>query len=242
MTHEIDARLRSLFDQMPGLWGCKDENSVFLYANSRYTEAVGLKHNLEAIGRTDFDMPCDTVACAHLFRAQDKEVMLSMQPLRVLDIHPFAGGEWRAYLSTKTPLVDEENGKVVGTISHLADITSAHTVELGSLLGRVQTGIQLESHLTGQGSYILDHHQRGAIKLSQREAEVLFFLVRGKTIKEIAAILTLSPRTVENHIDAMKGKFAVENKGALIDQAIYLGYLNYIPERLFKQQLSVVLR
>ncbi|WP_242113058.1 helix-turn-helix transcriptional regulator [Luteimonas aquatica] len=242
MTREIDARLRSLFDQMPGLWGCKDEHSVFMYANARYTEAVGLKHHLDAIGRSDFDMPCDTVACAHLFQAQDKEVMLSMKPLRVIDIHPFAGGEWRAYLSTKTPMMDDDSGKVVGTIFHLADITSANTVELGSLLGRVQTGIQLANGLAGQGSYVLDSQHRGAIKLSQREAEVLFFLVRGKTIKEIGAILELSPRTVENYIDAMKGKFAVENKGALIDQAIFLGYLNYIPERLFKQQLSVVLR
>jgi DNA-binding CsgD family transcriptional regulator len=239
MTDEVDARLRAMFDHLPGLWGCKDENSVFMYANARYGEAVGVRHHLDIIGRTDFDMPCDTVACAPLFRAQDMEVMDSVESLRVLDVHHFAGGEWRAFLFTKTPMLDKD-GRVAGTIFHGADITSANTIELGSLLGRVCVDVA-HGDLIDQGSYIIGS-DRGAIKLTTREAEVLFFMIRGKNAKSVAGILKMSPRTVEHHIAAMKGKFSERSRIGLIERAISLGYLNYIPDSLFRQQLSLTLR
>lgn len=239
MTDEVDARLQVMFDHQPGLWGCKDENSVFMYANARYGEAVGVAHHLDIIGRTDFDMPCDTVACAPLFRAQDKEVMDSGKPLRVLDIHPFAGGEWRAYLFTKTPMMSPD-GRVIGTIFHGEDITSTNTIELGSLLGRVCADVA-QGDLVDQGSYLIDS-SRGAISLTAREAEVLFFLIRGKSAKSIAGILGISCRTVEHHIAALKGRFYETSRNGLVERAISLGYLSHIPESLFKQQLSLVLR
>jgi hypothetical protein len=172
MPDEVSAALRLAFDQSPGLWGCKDEDSVFMYANARYGEAVGVKHHMDIVGRTDFDMPCATAACAPLFRAQDKEVMDSGRPLRVLDVHPFAGGEWRAYLFTKTPMM-AEHGRIIGTIFHGANITSTSTIELGSLLGGVYSDIA-HGDLVDQGSYLIgsDH---GAVGLTIREAEVLFF-------------------------------------------------------------------
>ena len=235
MTRAVDPSLRMFFDQMPGLWGCKDENSTFMYANPAYAQAVGVKHHLDMIGSTDFDTPCDTAACADLFQAQDKEVMVSTRPLKILDIHPFAGGKWCAYLFTKTPLV--EGGKIVGTIFHGMDITSARTLELGSLLGRIQLGTGQE----GQLSYTVGD-QAGPVDLSPREAEVLFYLIRGKRVKDIAALLDLSPRTVEQHVAAMRHKFSATSQCELIDQAINSGYLDYIPERLFKRQMSVVVR
>ncbi len=40
---QIDPKLQSLFDQMPGCWGCKDKNSVFMYANKEYAKIIGVK-------------------------------------------------------------------------------------------------------------------------------------------------------------------------------------------------------
>ncbi|HEY4143538.1 helix-turn-helix transcriptional regulator [Pinirhizobacter sp.] len=235
MTRVVDPSLRMLFDQMPGLWGCKDENSVFMYANPAYAKAVGVKQHQDMIGSTDFDTPCDTAACAGLFQAQDKEVMVSTKPLKILDIHPFAGGEWCAYLFTKTPLIQQ--GEIIGTIFHGMDITSARTLELGSLLGRIRAGAGRE----GQVSYLVGD-QAGSVDLSPREAEVLFFLIRGKRVKDIAVLLDLSPRTIEQHVATLRHKFSATSQYELIDQAINSGYLDYIPERLFKQQMSVIVR
>lgn len=238
---QIDARLQSLFDQMPGCWGCKDQDSVFMYANKQYAKIIGVDENkyLDIIGRTDFDMPCDTVNCAELFRKQDKTVIASARRMRILDIHPFAGREWKAYIFTKTPLYDD-NKTIIGTIFHGSDITNSTILELGSFLSKMTADIQSDL-LGGQNSFLLTHNFN-EIKLSDREAECLFFILRGKTAKLIARYLGISPRTVEEHISNLKTKFNAQNKFELIDKAIQAGFLNTIPEGLFRTQLSVALR
>jgi DNA-binding NarL/FixJ family response regulator len=238
-TRVVDSKLKMLFDQMPGAWGCKDENSVFMYANDEYCQAIGLKHKEEAIGLTDFDMPCETVNCAHLFRQQDEAVIRTAQKMRILDIHPFSGYEWRAYIFTKTPLRDG-NQEVIGTIFHGADITNSSSIELGSLLSQISVE-GVKNDLLGQNSYMLGTKFRN-LKLSDRQSEVLFYLLRGKTVKKIAYLLRISPRTVDEYLEQLKHKFNAQNRHELIDKTMSLGYLNIIPERLFNQQLSIALR
>jgi PAS domain-containing protein len=63
---------------MPGAWGCKDINSVFIYANQTYADIIGIKNKEDIIGKTDFDMSCETVNVAELFQAQDKKVMTNL--------------------------------------------------------------------------------------------------------------------------------------------------------------------
>lgn len=58
--------------------------------------------------------------------------------------------------------------------------------------------------------------------LSKRESECAYFLLRGNTIKGIAQILTLSPRTVEHYLENVKIKLNVSNKASLIQKIIEL--------------------
>lgn len=48
--------------------------------------------------------------------------------------------------------------------------------------------------------------------LTEREAEVLVWIANGKSNKEIATILDISPRTVNKHLDRIFGKLGVENR------------------------------
>jgi DNA-binding CsgD family transcriptional regulator len=50
--------------------------------------------------------------------------------------------------------------------------------------------------------------------LSTRETEVLRWLSEGKTNKEIGAILNLSPRTVQKHLEHIYPKMGVETRTA----------------------------
>ncbi len=50
--------------------------------------------------------------------------------------------------------------------------------------------------------------------LTQREAEVLSWIARGKSNRDIAAILSLSPRTVDKHLEVVFTKLQVENRTA----------------------------
>lgn len=50
--------------------------------------------------------------------------------------------------------------------------------------------------------------------LTKREAEVLHWVIQGKTNTEIGAILTLSPRTVQKHLEHIFKKLGVETRAA----------------------------
>ena len=53
---------------------------------------------------------------------------------------------------------------------------------------------------------------KDAFDLTDREAEVLIWIANGKSNKEIASILDMSPRTVNKHLDRIFGKLGVENR------------------------------
>lgn len=67
---------------------------------------------------------------------------------------------------------------------------------------------------------LLPGKQIDNIYLSRRESDVVHLIVTGKTIKEIAKKLALSPRTVEHYIENIKLKLNVHTKSELIDKII----------------------
>ncbi|TAK88661.1 MAG: response regulator transcription factor [Aquabacterium sp.] len=59
-----------------------------------------------------------------------------------------------------------------------------------------------------------------AFKLTAREAEVLYWVVKGKTNRDIGDILTLSPRTVHKHLEHVFAKLGVETRTAAAAMAL----------------------
>lgn len=53
---------------------------------------------------------------------------------------------------------------------------------------------------------------RSALPMTEREAEVLLWIGRGKTNREIGTILGMSPRTVNKHLEQIFKKLGVENR------------------------------
>lgn len=53
---------------------------------------------------------------------------------------------------------------------------------------------------------------RENLPITEREAEVLLWIARGKTNREIGTILTMSPRTVNKHLEQIFKKLYVENR------------------------------
>lgn len=59
-----------------------------------------------------------------------------------------------------------------------------------------------------------------AFALTLREAEVLLWITHGKSNKEIAEILEMSPRTVNKHLEQIFNKLGVENRTAAATIAV----------------------
>ena len=235
MKDKIDPQLLHMFNQLPGCWGCKDKDSIFVYANAEYGKIIGVDHHLDCIGRTDFDMPSPTVECAGSFQQQDKQVMTTGKQMRVLDIHPYSDGSWRAHLFTKTPWKSEQN-EIVGTIFSGIELKDTAILEVGHWICRA-AGINNKD----QTSFNLDLHNQ-PIKLNTRESEVLFLLLYGKKTQYIAKVLGVSVKTVENYVLRLREKFNANSKSELLDLALDLGFGSHIPESMLRRQLSVILK
>jgi DNA-binding CsgD family transcriptional regulator len=56
--------------------------------------------------------------------------------------------------------------------------------------------------------------------LTEREAEVLVWTARGKSNREMSEILSISPRTVNKHLERIFTKLGVENRAAATSVAM----------------------
>jgi DNA-binding response OmpR family regulator/DNA-binding CsgD family transcriptional regulator len=59
-----------------------------------------------------------------------------------------------------------------------------------------------------------------SLALTTREAEVLLWISRGKSNREIGEILTISPRTVNKHLEQIFVKLGVENRASAAARAV----------------------
>ena len=87
--------------------------------------------------------------------------------------------------------------------------------------------VRLVTDTAGQYSLVLQEQRTArsasalqALGLSQRQAEVLFWVAQGKTNAEIGTILHLSNHTVRKHLERIYPKLGVENRIAATHRAL----------------------
>jgi DNA-binding NarL/FixJ family response regulator len=102
--------------------------------------------------------------------------------------------------------------------------------ELTTAIREVLRGRSYVSPLIAKG--MLNHAlhpmpgDAGIRELSPREREVLQLLAEGKSMKEVAAVLDISPRTVEFHKYRMMELLGVKTNAELVHYAIKHGLIN----------------
>lgn len=64
-----------------------------------------------------------------------------------------------------------------------------------------------------------------SVFLTERERQILSYIINGKTTKEIAALVFLSYKTIEIHRSNLFLKFDVKNVAALVKKAIFEGFI-----------------
>jgi DNA-binding CsgD family transcriptional regulator len=65
-----------------------------------------------------------------------------------------------------------------------------------------------------------EHLLQQTLQLTSREAEVLLWISRGKSNREIGEILNISPRTVNKHLEQVFVKLGVENRASAAARAV----------------------
>jgi DNA-binding CsgD family transcriptional regulator len=186
-----------------------------------YLEYVGIQNKDLVLGHTDYDFPWSMFA--GLYRKHEYD---ALEGNTYSAIHPCADLKGREFLvfNTKTPAYDENN-KIIGIHCHAIEVINPQYFSLVQWLKQSNIDNPLQVYSIGKDF--------ADIKLTSRQSECLFFLLRGKVAKEIARILGISYRTVEEHIEQLKLKFNCHNKSELMCLAIEKGFMNNIPKGLF---------
>src|SRR5215472_14744048 len=117
--------------------------------------------------------------------------------------------------------------RVIGSLGGLLGLDRAGTVQLIALLtdrspDQVETAVQALSGSQqrdatgGQHNGHATHNARPDPPLTAREREVAVLVAAGSTNAEIAARLRISKRTVEKHVDNIRGKLGAISRAKII--------------------------
>jgi DNA-binding NarL/FixJ family response regulator len=137
--------------------------------------------------------------------AHGQLLWMTPQALQRLD-----GGDWR---TTLAPLLAEV---VAG---RLGDAPLTHGGLFVSFIGESQPGEYL-LRLKEAGAPSESALLKQVFALTDREAEVLVWIAKGKSNKDVAEILGCSPRTINKHLEQIYQKLDVENRTSAAMRAI----------------------
>lgn len=114
----------------------------------------------------------------------------------------------------RTEALDRTTGLMLGADDYLAK-----PFDSGELLARVRRSLRRAEApaASGNGS------QNGGLSLSPREREILQLLAAGRTQRQIATALVLSPKTVSTHIQHLLAKLGVHSRAQAVGAAYRLG-------------------
>jgi len=114
-----------------------------------------------------------------------------------------------------------ERGDVRAGMDLGADDYLIKPVPLDELLGAIRARLErARKHQVEFKAEFKSPSPLESLGLSQREAEVLFWMAQGKTNAEIGVILDISPATAKKHLENIYQKLAVEGRNAATLRAL----------------------
>jgi|SRR5579862_557689 len=203
-------------NQLLGNVGWKDKEFRHLGCNNNLANSLNLKFPEDIIGLKDSDLPTHTEQDIR-FHLENDKLALAGKTIKV--VHSYQD---LFYFITKKPLKDI-NERTIGVIYHCQELANP---DFFFHLNRMDKKYLLRNK---DRSYFNIQSDHNPFQLSQRQKECVFYMLRGKTTKQIAEILNLSKRTVDFYIENIKNKIACHAKSELLIALIEAGYQHIIP-------------
>lgn len=220
---------QTFIDQMPGLFTILDLNSRFILANKCSKSWLGFKSTDELKGKTYGDAPCRVADKHEEFIDQDKAILKNNGYGRILGLYCYSNDDWKVILAEKFPFKNAQD-EIIALGAYITDMTNTNIIDVSKFFQLVTAESSVKFKMTQSGFMIENTYLDYG--LTESQSKCLFFLLRGKSAKEIAKLLGLSARTVEHYIEAIKIKMDCLTKSQLIEKAINDGFMHIIPESL----------
>lgn len=187
------------------LW-YKNLKSIYQCCNENHAAAAGLDSAQQMLGKNDFDMCWQNRAGQYQQtdnRVMSEKIVYVNEIEKVTTVHTEL-----TMLVTKYPVINN-SGEFIGVCGVNIDITGQALIKKSGRYDPTKKVFYLTT--TSKTDY-----------LTQRELDVLKFLLYGRTAKEIGLQLRISYRTVETHINLIKEKLGCRSKSEIISKALNL--------------------
>ena len=192
--------------QLPGLTVILDRDSKILCSNNYTAKMLGFNSESSLLGCDAHDLRCPAVENADEYIQQDQYVITNRCHLMMLDVHVYADNQQKILLTKKVPLMI--NGEVHGTICHCTELMTTTMKSIADIL--IDSDSQYYSRKqSGERSYSIANIS-GNCDLTPRELDCIFYLIRGRSLRQTSKLLGISARTVETHVNNIKLKWQVE--------------------------------
>ena len=177
----------------------KDKKGIYRECNAAQAKSFGLNDGNEALGKMDQDFIKEKEAL--ILQHNERLVWQDEKSKIIAECATFRGSVPDSMISIKIP-IRNQSGVVIGVLGLSFPTNEMHFSSLGILAGPA-----LPSESAAQS-------------LSDREKQCVYYLVRGKTAKEIAKVLNLSPRTIEFYVGRLKVKWGCRKTTELVSKIL----------------------
>lgn len=209
------------------------EKYTVVLADDHQIVRAGLRTSLEKPGVVDLQGLEVVAEAANGFEAI-AEVKTHQPNLLILDISmPMAGGaevlvDIRRW-SPNTAIVVLTGISAPGLISSLLESGVEGMFSKGAPLDELYQKLPL---ILRGGHYIADEFESvltsrlGALQLTDRERQTLNMIIAGKSNREMAELLCISPKTVDKHRTSLMNKLGVHSVAELMSLALQEGLID----------------
>ncbi|MDR3503698.1 MAG: LuxR C-terminal-related transcriptional regulator [Legionella sp.] len=220
-------------NNLPGLYVVLDLQSRFLSANQTTLSWTGFKSLDVMKGLSYGDMPCKASEQHENFVAQDQLILNQKNGYgKIIGLYCYHNDDWKVVLAEKY-LLKNEASEAIALASYITDLTHTSAIDVTKFVDLVSFNAKKTRSIQQAGFLISENPQKNV--LTMRQEECLFFLIRGKTCKEISERLVISIRTAESLVEQLKNIFICHTRSELVEKAIHNGYMSIIPKTLFQR-------
>ncbi|NRA46303.1 MAG: hypothetical protein HRU09_15225 [Oligoflexales bacterium] len=213
---------------LPSFTELRSTEGELIIGNDKNISLQGFKSLYEAEGTTYLDFKCDAGAMHESFSAQTKlAIERKGKPQNFLTYCKYSNDQWIATFGSNTLIYKDQ--KPYGVLCSMEPVENNGMLDLSRF---VFTENFQSIKSKDQFSFTINGF-KDDFDLTEREKQVVFHLIRGRTSKTIADRLKITKRTVDFHLDNLKTKLNCPNKEALVEKLIAEGFMSLLPESMF---------
>src|SRR5476649_1754606 len=209
----------ALFDQMEEPYCVKNFESRYIYVNKAAMDVYQVDKISDMVGKKEDEIKSKLVEynnTAQEFMRQDSIVCSTDSPMNSLEIHPEAVDY--PFITNKVPFRDINN-RCVGVLAYVKKL------EVYSLNDYVKGNMP--------GSLLLNKPDDF---FTERQCEIMFYRLQGLKMKEVAKRLNLTENTINNYMQTLYDKAAVNNLREFKEFCEMREYHRYLPKRFLSNQ------